>query len=1010
MPKTASNGSFTDDSRSGQLYDDETVELHGTSKGNHADSKHTNKMNTSSTAGRGGGQAKGGGSPHATSENFGPSPADIGRNVGGGSPQGDSGDHLPPGTKRIDRDREGNESLSSNQNYIRPGETASGPERLDNQQGGQQSPYDDHDNRPDLRSQEAMKDHAPDLHAQQKDAAKKAKKDAKTQSKIPNLDLRAMEGAGSFTKVNTKEKVKGKVKQYVKKKKWKFVAGGIGIGGAFFILMLLMFLLGALLIPHFVSNVVGWQFVKVTRAAYESTQEVMEEQITVHSNPAAEANAAEKYKDDSAFTEEEDLTPEKMNTVEKNMISSEVHENATSSGKITSVTYENQNSNTFTTKPTTGAGFNGTLEDPTALGNAAAEEDLTTAAAAEVNVLNPNTGDSGITADPEVVQGVDASPTEVDTDAEKGEDPSKFPDTNSDQQNEVQAEGDAYGETNSDLGLDSSPLPSQNKDADGVSEAVDAAAENPTELKEIVDEDGNLPNSIINLLNGEFVQNALDSVANKVGEFLNPATGKLIPFCIVDEGSKFNGPTAQAQSQEVQRSAVQTMAVADQEKRGSPYTTAGMVSAWSWKLDGDPRNGGITDSIPIQRASGQKVSTTSQLSTEASPLGSPANSGNILSALGIPDAGALQSALDTICPAITNIWVNLALGVGNLTFLVLSAIFTGGAGDVAEGAADAGADEAANVATDTIMERIISAFSTKEGSSGFDVIKDFGTNLIKQGVIQGGLVAMATFIAKFLVLSQAAVPNNGLSTGASYDNGVDQGTGILTNAIVAHAYGGRPLTNTESVQVQQDDNKTLAELNSSQSAYQRYLALSNPQSLASIMTDRIAVNLNYGFFNSVLADMGNIFNPAGLIPQVLFGKVSGQANAAATNTTDTQDYGDVQQGYSDAEYALIASQVSYKSPSENQYKLDQSDDESEIAQTYGPCFNDSVALLLSIETNGVPDIVRDGNGEISQTQGLCSPQNLGPDNPQYGDLVFRYRLSLSYNTTLDMLEGVANAT
>jgi hypothetical protein len=145
------------------------------------------------------------------------------------------------------------------------------------------------------------------------------------------------------------------------------------------------------------------------------------------------------------------------------------------------------------------------------------------------------------------------------------------------------------------------------------------------------------------------------------------------------------------------------------------------------------------------------------------------------------------------------------------------------------------------------------------------------------------------------------------------------------------------------------------------------------------------------------------------MPQVLFGSASGQANAASN--IDTVDYGNVQQGYSDAEYALIASSNSYKSPSENQYVLNASNQEAQVQSTYAPCFDDSVATLLTTsDGNGVPYLVRDAQGNVSQTNGLCSPQNLGPNNPTYGDLVFRYRLTLNYNTTISTLQNIANAT
>jgi hypothetical protein len=1001
---------------SGNMTDGIKVDIHGSM--NAAANDFANKLNTSASRDNQGKPTKGGGSPYATGSNF--SPAQAG---GSGSSSRDSDGYV--------RDKSGRVSDTPG---TMPGDAGMNPETAEdlNRLARGEKPLSnlsDNDPRfytPSNAGAVAGDENYSPQYLKDLEASEKGKQ-IPSNAKDPNAgkagtlpgdnktpgftkDLKSLENKQAqqksilLAKGSTKQKLKGKLKQFAKKKAGKIIGGTIGIGGAFFLLMLLFFLLGTLLIPHFMSNVIGWQFVKVTRAAYESTQEVLEEQMGYQAETAAEkaaTDSADDISDNSALQSEKALTPEEMDKAAENMDGSTALKENAKDGQLDSVTYEDQNSAATTTEDVNGNFENGEIQPPSIMDNPATAENVTSDETKLLDLANPTQGDGAVYQDvtPTVLEGeAGAAPSGLDPDEKN------YQDDASAKAAEEQVTDDAYA-TDNDIGGQTSSGDSQiNKDSQEADSELATDMSNPSEVAQIVADDGNLPTNLINLLNSDFVQSALDSVASKVGEFLNPATGKLIPFCIVDEGSKYSGPTAQAQSSEVQRSFILMAAVSDQEKRGSPYVTSNMVGAVNWKLEGDSRAGGVTRSIPLERASGEKVTTTSQLSTEGSPLGNLQNSGNILSALGVPFAGTLQGALDTICPAITNIWVNLGLGVANLTFLALSAIFTGGAGDAAEAAADGGADEAANVVTTGIVSRLIANFSSKTVSSGFDILKDFGKNV----VIGGGLTALATFAAKFYVMSQAGITYSGITTGPAFDNGVDQGGNEIANATVANAYGGRPLTNTEAMEVNQDDNKTLAEINASQSSYQRYLALSNPQSLASVLSDRVASNLNYGFFGSILADIGNIFNPASLMPQVIFGGVSGQANAAAD--VDTADYGDVQQGWSDAEYALIAATPSYKSPAENQYILNQSGDETTVDQTYGPCFDDSVATLLSLQTNGTPDIVRDANGNISETEGLCSPQNLGPNNPQYGDLVFRYRLARSYNTSLNIIQGLANAT
>jgi hypothetical protein len=151
----------------------------------------------------------------------------------------------------------------------------------------------------------------------------------------------------------------------------------------------------------------------------------------------------------------------------------------------------------------------------------------------------------------------------------------------------------------------------------------------------------------------------------------------------------------------------------------------------------------------------------------------------------------------------------------------------------------------------------------------------------------------------------------------------------------------------------------------------------------------------------------------------------------------TQHYGNVQFGWTTDEEKLIDSSPTYK-PLENQEILDKQNAQVvQIAMTYAACFGykydssgngdmdptdtsgdlqvDPSATLGHLLANG--DIARDSNGNVINSSGAkCSPDNLSydntsdpnaadtdPDSPQANDLVFRWRLAMSFDTTLDQL-------
>ncbi len=188
-----------------------------------------------------------------------------------------------------------------------------------------------------------------------------------------------------------------------------------------------------------------------------------------------------------------------------------------------------------------------------------------------------------------------------------------------------------------------------------------------------------------------------------------------------------------------------------------------------------------------------------------------------------------------------------------------------------------------------------------------------------------------------------------------------------------------------------------------------------------------------GSFTKPIANALNIISgPLGFA--TIMNLASGTSNAA-TPYAD-QYYGNVQFGWSTDEEKLIDSDNNYL-PLQNQEILDQSGKEEQIAKEYANCFgyryDDSGVGLdptdsgskLQLDATGYEEngdggsmgallssgkILRTEDGDIITDKGLCSPQNLGVHNPTYGDLVFRWRLAMWYDTTVSQLSNLQTVT
>jgi hypothetical protein len=231
---------------------------------------------------------------------------------------------------------------------------------------------------------------------------------------------------------------------------------------------------------------------------------------------------------------------------------------------------------------------------------------------------------------------------------------------------------------------------------------------------------------------------------------------------------------------------------------------------------------------------------------------------------------------------------------------------------------------------------------------------------------------------------------------------------------------------------QQDTAFTDAQ-NQSKSFTNRYFALSNANSLLTHIGTSLANIIHPSSVLSLVNIGSMIFRPLDYMGSLL-GFGSGVASAAAD--ASTLHYGNVQFGWTQSEEKLIDSNSSYL-PIENAQILQDelqkvSGGEATIASTYANCFgydyvssgdgnfdptdqggdmqldvSDGPGSLGNLLTDGA--IERDSSGNVvNDPSAACSPINLGPSNPTYGpmgigDVVFRWRLDMAYDTTLNQL-------
>ncbi len=559
-------------------------------------------------------------------------------------------------------------------------------------------------------------------------------------------------------------------------------------------------------------------------------------------------------------------------------------------------------------------------------------------------------------------------------------------------------------------------------------DAQNVANQDSLNLKAVEDTLANngIDTNVQNVINKDFSTSLLGKVENLAAGFLDPIFNLAIPACIVYDGSVVqSGPTINNQTNQQQNLFDGLASQADEQKAGGPIGSTSSSGALANAVSATNQNlGNISQSDAEILANGGSINTSSIISPEAGAGGSYNYS--ILTTLGITPtsvSGKVITGIFNQCRVLTS--PKLAIGVGAATL-----IFTDGGDAFLTGTLKTSLDKLMSgdiagiisdiksyLTTETITTSTEGGINVATSSTGLSRSMKF---IVHQGKILLGTAAL-TEIAHLIVASQAGLINNGLAQGTDLSNEALSGALIQSNNINRSQMFGRPLTQTEMAQNSQQNSKALADTLSKKSAFSRYASLSNPYSLLSRLAVISSGLIHLSSITNFMKLAGDILNPLKAFGTIFSALDHSVVLAANTANPINSNFGIVEFGWSNSELNLINSNSSY-APLENQQILDNSGKEIAIAKQYATCFgyqynpNGDGSLdptdpnsNMQISTSGsigtllsTGAIMRNSQGYVTNS-GLCSKSQLGVNNKVYGDLVFRWRLAMAYDTTMNQL-------
>ncbi|GAC1392526.1 MAG: hypothetical protein NVSMB46_08650 [Candidatus Saccharimonadales bacterium] len=465
--------------------------------------------------------------------------------------------------------------------------------------------------------------------------------------------------------------------------------------------------------------------------------------------------------------------------------------------------------------------------------------------------------------------------------------------------------------------------------------------------------DGGLPQAILDKISSGVGSTAAETAVGVI----SPAYAVAVPVCLIYDGSLTHfGKSIDAKSTEAERTYYLLESAGHQQKSG--HTTAAAVGSQGRAL-------GITSQSNVEaRARNEVVDTSNTASPQATATGDY----SILQALPL---GPLASVGDTIashtCSKLTNLYVGL--GVGIATDIV--GFFTGeGSTAVTEGV---------GATAQAYISHVSETFLTKK--------------FVKSVLGTGALIGAGTLLAKLLVVSRMGSTQSGLIHGNTFANNAEAGGNLVANEQERSGQFAAPMTYASTSLSKQADNNYLTSIRNKESAYQRYFAISNSDSLINTMASTVTAKLNVSSFGTLIQTViGHILNPVNSFSQ--FASFNMRSNKVlAASQEDTTDYGIVQWGWTNEEEDIMHSDPSYallenerivqaatrtiqiivnKKPVTVVIPL-----EPLVAEHFHVCFDNKTTMGSLLTDN---KIKRRPNGDVIDNEGLCSPTNLGPSS------------------------------
>ena len=456
-----------------------------------------------------------------------------------------------------------------------------------------------------------------------------------------------------------------------------------------------------------------------------------------------------------------------------------------------------------------------------------------------------------------------------------------------------------------------------------------------------------------------------------------------LPLCIIFDGSlEKSGKNIDDKETSAIRTYMTVRSTADQQKAGAANSQA--VGGLSQKL------GDVSYSVPQRRASGSQDATAG-INPNALPQSSNGGTFSLFNVfLGnlIPSEflNVFNEKSESICKLVTDPTVGLG-------FVAVEALLllTGPVSSSVKLASEVGVKQAISTLAKSAGGRLLAEGSARGGGRllgakllSYTAYKAGGKFMLKTGLTVGATIG-TTELAKNLVLSYSNAQNNGLETNGTYADQADMGGNIYAQQNNRELLYGRPLEQREVAESNIQDIAYINEINSKKSLQERYIALNNPNSLLSRVATSASTTFKFkGGFRNVFSNMISSLRNS---PGNLLGNIYGNQKVKAATVSGAGEYNIVQWGWNTQEENLIRSNQDY-APLENDLILEASGKYEEIESEYGKCYTETMGSLLS-----AGDIKRENDGQVKINDGLCTPTKLGLNNPEYGDLVFRWRLA-----------------